>query len=149
MFSIRAMRESDVPSCYEITLLNWNKTIADNFLIEVAHSWSGMESAPTYYIAETDDGVVIGYAGIMHSFIKTGVWDIVWVNVKKGYKGEGVGMKLMGLLISEVKKANGVVIHLMTKSPSYFSQFGFHIIQTYDHWSLMSFTIGNFKESVL
>jgi N-acetylglutamate synthase-like GNAT family acetyltransferase len=149
MFSIRAMRESDVPVCYEITLNNWNVVIADNFLIEVSHAWSGMEYAPSYYIAEADDGTVIGYAGVMHSFIKTGVWDVVWINVKRGHKGEGVGMKLMGLLISEVKKANGVVIHLMTKSPSYFSQFGFSKITQYDSWTMMSLPVGQFKEGVL
>lgn len=149
MFSIRAMRKSDVDACYEITLLNWNKTIADNFLIEVSHAWSGMEYAPSYYIAEADDGTIIGYAGIMHSFIKTGVWDIVWVNVKKGHKGEGVGMKLVGHLIAQIREANGVVIHLMTKSPSYFAQFGFYPIQAYDNWTLMSLKIGQFNEGVL
>lgn len=148
MFSIRAMRKSDTDACYEITLNNWNKMIADNFLIEVSHAWSGMEYAPTYYIAEADDGTVIGYAGVMHSLILTGVWDIIWVNVKKGQKGEGVGCKLVGHLINHVREANGVIIHLMTKSPSYFAQFGFSTIRLYNHWSLMSLTLGNFKEGV-
>lgn len=146
---IRALRQSDVDDCYQITLHNWNKTIADNFLIEVSHAWSGMEYAPSYYIAEDDAGAVIGYAGVMHSFIKTGVWDIVWVNVKKGYKGEGVGKRLMSHLITHVQTEQGVVIHLMTKSPSYFTQFGFTELTTYDNWHLMAMQIAHFTEGVL
>jgi predicted N-acetyltransferase YhbS len=127
MFDIRPIRKSDIDACHKITLQNWDKKTADNFLIEVDHAWSGAPYSPAYYVADNEIGEVIAFAGLMPSFILTGVWDIIWVNVKEGFKKEGIGTRLIRHQINEISQCDGKVIHLMTKSPDYFARFGYHI----------------------
>lgn len=139
MIDIRAIRQSDVDACYDIVRDNWNKAIADRFLIEVAHVWAiEMDNPPSYYVADNDRGEIIAFAGMMSSFLMDGVWDIPWVNVKQGFQKEGLGSRLMTHMIGEIKQCGGGVIHLMTKTPDYFVKLGFTKVTEYGDWNLMS-----------
>ena len=90
MIGIRPIRQADIDSCYLIVQDNWNEEAADRFLGEVSQVWSDMAEPPIYYVAEMD-GCVVGFAGMMRSWIMYGVWDFIWINIKKEFQQEGVG----------------------------------------------------------
>lgn len=146
MFDIRAIRISDVDACARIVRDNWGRDVGDKFLVEVAHVWAmDMENPPAYYVADSERGEVIGFAGMMSSFLMHGIWDLIWINVKKEYQREGVGKRLTEYRVTEIKRCNGSAIHLMTQSPLFFEKLGFEIIHHYEGWKLMSMRLGPLK----
>ncbi len=141
MFDIRSIHQTDVDSCYLIVNANWGETVAHRFLSEVSQVWTDMLEPPLYYVA-TVDGSVVGFGGIIRSWIMFGVWDVTWVNIKKEFQNEGLGKALIEYCLKEILTCNGKVVNLMTKSPDFFNHFGFNVIKDYGDWKLMTLWLG-------
>ena len=142
MFSIRPIRMSDVDACCRIVRDNWGRPESERFAQQVSLVWADIEYTPIYYIADNEGGEVVGFAGMMQSYIMYGVWDFIWINVKKEFQKEGVGKRLVEYRLAEIKRCDGRAVHLMTQSPDYFSKFGFSIAQHYGPWKLMTLWLG-------
>ena len=143
MIDIRPIRITDVDACHHIVNENWGREIATRFLSEVTQVWAeDMENPPIYYVADSEGGEIVAFAGMMQSMIMFGIWDFIWINVKKEYQGSGIGRKLTEHRLQEIIKSDGRAVHLMTQSPAFFDQFGFEVIKEYNSWKLMSLTLG-------
>jgi N-acetylglutamate synthase-like GNAT family acetyltransferase len=141
--TIRRLRNDDISACQEIVRTNWNDEIALRFREEVDHVLTNMAWPPIYFVAE-EDGVIVGFAGMMESWLMEGVWDFIWINVHIDHHGKGIGKALTKHRINEVIFRGGAAIHLMTRQPEYFEQFDFAISHSYvGGWYLM---IRQFRE---
>jgi hypothetical protein len=72
------------------------------------------EFKPTYFVAE-DNGEVVGFAGMIPSWIMHRVWDFIWINVRKD-------RQLTEHRIMNVIAADGRAIQLMTKDAGFFGR---------------------------
>jgi GNAT superfamily N-acetyltransferase len=157
---IRKIQPRDVPACAEIVRLNWGDVVAERFRDEVCHVWiPGIKWPPMYYVAldcEPEDDVenpaeeipLMGFAGMMESWLMNGVWDFIWINVHPEYQGDGVGKRLTETRILEVRIRGGSAIHIMTKKYTFFRQFDFRVAHVYlddveigkqpENWILMT-----------
>lgn len=131
---IRQMTEHDVADCYGIVRENWDERVADKFYDEVRHAFVdeyAMEWPPEYFVIE-EDGKVVAFAGMMWSWIMSGVMDFIWINVKKERQGCGYGAALTEHRIRECDERGVRVINLMTQKPNFFEAFGFVMTYVYD-----------------
>jgi len=138
---IRPITTADIDACHAIVLANWNPTVAKRFLSEISQVWAEMNDPHIYYVA-VESGFVVGFIGIMQSYIMHGIWDLVWVNTHKDFQGEGIGTELVEYCLREILECDGRAVHLMTKTPTYFEQFGFNSVKEYGEWKLMSLWLG-------
>src|ERR1700751_5567673 len=100
------------------------------------------EAPPIYYVAEVD-GDLAGFAGMIPTWLREGVWDFTWINVRKEYRSEGIGSALMRHRIAEVRRCAGEIVHLMTMTPDWFGRFGFQAVASYGDWQLMAMRMGD------
>ena len=135
---IREIEKRDIWACTQIVQENWGSIVADRFWDEVQHVWlAGMKWPPQYLVAEVD-GKVVGFAGMMESWIMHGVWDLIWINVKKTHQGQGIGKALTERRIAAIDRQKGAVVNLSTQSPRFFDIFGFNETHSVDGWSFMT-----------
>ena len=145
---IRPIEVKDVIACHAIVLDNWEAVVAERFKHELDMAFNTtLKWPPEYFVYESYslDGVleIIGFAGIMPSFLKEGVWDLVWVNVARDCQRIGVGTDLVDYIIDLVKERKGIAIHLMTEKPEFFGRFGFvaEDCGNYSGWTFMSMVL--------
>lgn len=128
----------DILPCRDIVAANWGETVAQHFNKEVNHLiLCNMAWPPIYYVAEIDDRIV-GFAGMMPSWLMNGIWDLIWINIHPDFQGRGIGQLLTSHRIDQIRERDGTAIHLMTKQYSFFRKFGFKVTHVYDgQWALM------------
>lgn len=141
MINVRPIKVKDVDACYKIVRANFTSEVAGRFLDEIGQLWTDMSFPPIYYVAEMDNAVV-GFAGMIESWLLYRVWDFVWINVNKDYQKAGVGKALMEHRINEVIRCDGRTIHLMSRHPAYFEKFGFTVSKDYGAWKFMHRQLG-------
>ena len=127
---IRPIEVKDVIACHKIVLDNWGSVVAERFKHELDMAFNTTLKWPPEYFVYISYNIdmapeVIGFAGSMPSYLKEGVWDLVWVNVARDCQGLGIGSDLVDHIIDLVKERKGTAIHLMTEKPEYFVRFGF------------------------
>jgi [ribosomal protein S18]-alanine N-acetyltransferase len=133
---IREMSLTDLPACATIVHANFGPEISVRAEAELRHGI--VDNLAMYYVYEVE-GEVIGFAGMMPSWIMQDVWDFIWINIYPDFQGKGIGKALTLHRIREVRKFKGAVIHLMTQKPAFFIQFGFRAVHLYrDDWYLMA-----------
>lgn len=136
---IRDLESSDVPACIEIVRTNWGDEVATRFTDEVGHAFNTTMKWPPHYFVWDAQGDILGFAGMIPSWVMHGVWDFIWINVKPEAQNKKIGAHLTSLRISEVQRQGGAVINLMTKNDYFFTHFGFEVIRTYQgDWHLMT-----------
>jgi GNAT superfamily N-acetyltransferase len=124
---------------------NWGVEPARRFAAEASQVWSldlDEEFKPTCYVAE-DDGEVVGFAGMIPSWIMHRVWDFIWINVRKDRQRQGIGRQLTEHRIMKVIAADGRVVQLMTKDVGFFGRW-FTVSRDYgeEGWKLMTLRLG-------
>lgn len=134
---IRDIEYDDVDACFEILKLNWSETQANEFRQASRHSYYGAN----YYVCELDKKVV-GFAGMMKSYLMTGIWDFIWINIHPEYQKQHIGSQLTWFRIHEAQRLGASAINLMTQHPNteFFKKFGFKHIHEYSGagWTLMT-----------
>lgn len=133
---IRDLSIQDIDDCQRITASNWNAPIPLKARREMNAMFSEEYGRPHFFVAQENDHVV-GYAGMRPSWIMTGVWEFVWINIHPSYQGNGIGTKLTDRRLKEVEWRGGSMVMLMTQSPQFFRKFGFVGIDSEDDWVLM------------
>lgn len=125
MAFIRELQRDDVSACSNIVCDNWGIEVAKRFEDEVAHVWvHGMQWPPIYFVS-VEGHEVVGFAGMIESWIMHGVWDFIWVNVRVDHQGGGIGRALTERRVEEVMLRGGSVIQLMTLHRKFFRKLGF------------------------
>ena len=137
---IREMLISDIPSCVEIVHLNWGRKVAERADAELNRLiLDNMASYFVYTYPFFGNDEVVGFIGVMPSWIMTGIWDLIWVNTSPKHQGMGIGKALVEHALGEVREYHGTAIHLMTKEYNFFKKFGFKMAFLYDSgWALMA-----------
>jgi predicted N-acetyltransferase YhbS len=141
---IRPIEIGDVATCRSIVAEHWGKDTARRFAAEVSQVWAmDVEYRPQYFVAVDRNGV-LGFAGMIKSWIHNKVWDFCWVNVRKDCQGLGIGAQLTQRRIDEIRLQDGAAIHVMTTSPGFFAKFGFLVMCEYagEGWCLMALQLG-------
>jgi GNAT superfamily N-acetyltransferase len=143
---IRPIELRDVAACQAIVRDNWDIEAARRFAAEVSHVWSldlDEEFKPQYFVATNEEGSVVGFAGMIPSWIMHRVWDFIWINVAKSHQRQGIGRQLTEHRIMKVIAADGRVIQLMTKDAGFFGRW-FTICRDYreEGWKLMTLQLG-------
>jgi GNAT superfamily N-acetyltransferase len=145
MYKIRPIELRDVAACQAIVRENWGVEPARRFAAEVSQVWSldlDEEFKPTYFVAEDDDEIV-GFAGMIPSWIMHRVWDFIWINVRKDRQRQGIGRQLTEHRIMKVIAADGRVVQLMTEDVGFFGRW-FTVSRDYreEGWMLMTLQLG-------
>jgi N-acetylglutamate synthase-like GNAT family acetyltransferase len=137
---IRDMLISDIPDCVEIVRLNWGNKVAERADAELNRLI--LDNMASYFVFTYPffgDDKIVGFIGVMPSWIMTGIWDLIWVNTHPNYQGTGIGKALVLHGLSEIKEYHGTAVHLMTKEYNFFKKFGFKMAFLYDSgWALMA-----------
>ena len=122
---IRKVTKKDVPQMMEVVKLNNPKYPRSVALKEFNEMFSKSLQKPTYILIEKN-GVVLAFAGFIHSWVDSAIVDIFWVNTHPDYMGMGLQKKLMGNIIKRIKKITKVrMIMLSTNIPKFYEKFGF------------------------
>lgn len=133
---IRDLSIHDIDVCEKITRDNWDKNIATKARMEMNAMFSEEYGRPHFFVAQ-DGPMILGYAGMRPSWIMSGVYEFIWINIEKMAQKHGIGAKLTDRRLKEVEWRGGSMVMLMTKSPDFFLKFGFAGIDSEDDWVLM------------
>lgn len=145
---IRLMEKQDLKKAVVIVGDNYNHKYDQSAALELKDMFGKSSIKPTYYVAE-DQGEVIGFAGFIQSWMDYNIWQIFWVNVAPEKQRQGVGVKLVAKIISDIKKKKGANIIQLTADKTngneayYKKKFGFKTLQTFhnDTYALMSLSL--------
>lgn len=129
---LRLLQKKDIKSASEIVGKNYSKKWQRTSALELSSMFSNSAIKPEYWVME-DKGEIIGFAGYTQSWMDYNVYQIFWVNVSPENQKQGIGKKLVGKIISEIKKKRcPYLIQLTATLPNskyYAEHFGFNIIQ--------------------
>lgn len=129
---IRLLKKEDIKKAGEIVALNYNKEDANSCISEMRDMFRTSAIKPQYFVAEVN-GIIVGIIGFMQSAIDYAIYQIFWVNVHPDYQGKGIGQKLVGKAIIQIKKDKGakVIILSATKLNFYKKHFNFKKIDMF------------------
>jgi len=135
---IRDLEPDDVKVCTEIVRLNWGDNEARRFERQIKAAFSAADNSPHYYVCELDRNI-IGFAGMMPSYIMYDIWDFIWINIHPEFQKQHIGSQLTWFRIHEAQRLGASAIHLMTQHTTYFQRFGFKPVHTYSGagWKFM------------
>jgi hypothetical protein len=126
-------------------MTNWRR-----FAAEVSHVWAmDMDELlkSRYYVAVETGGSgqdeVVGFAGMVQSWIMPRVWDFIGVNVRKSHQHQIIERQLTERRIREVIRQDGRVIQLMTRECHFFEPW-FKVSRDYhgEGWKMMTLQFG-------
>lgn len=137
MFQIRNLNYDDILECREIVASHWGDKVANNAAIELNEMFGAARWPPLYHVATIDDKVV-AFSGFRSSWIMSGVYELIWINVAKEHGGKGIGKALTQHRLDYLEKIGASLVLLMTQKPDFFIQFGFNSIAIFDGWCLMT-----------
>lgn len=123
MLEIRPMRQSDIPSCLGVVAEGWNKYTAQTAQPDFSDAFSNAAWKPFFYVAE-DDGVVVGTACHVVSWLCYGVYNLAWVAVKREFRGHGIGVTLVDRCLVDLRPVADAVM-LATNIPDFYQRWGF------------------------
>ncbi len=125
MISLRYMEKEDIDGVLTVEKESFSTPWTEKlFLDEVENPRT------VYYVAETESGEIAGYGGMWHVVDEGQITNIA---VKKAFRGEGVGSKLLGSLINWAKD-NGIrVIELEVRAGNtaalgLYNKYGFNAV---------------------
>jgi GNAT superfamily N-acetyltransferase len=103
---IRQMVETDIPECVSMAIESFGdkypaiqfNTIEQEFKISFSSDWWGR---PKYFVYESD-GIILGMAGYVLSWLDWDTFEFFWLNVRSGHGNKGIGKMLTKHLESEV-----------------------------------------------
>ena len=128
---IRKLRPSDIKNASSIVENNYSKTYGKRAEKELWAMFKNKVFDPTYFVAE-ENKKIIGVAGYSQSSMYYTIYEIFWVNVSPISQNKGIGTKLVGRVLKEIKNKKGEdrasVILLTTSKLKFYIKFGFKAI---------------------
>src|SRR5437879_6584033 len=124
---IRDALITDHHSIFQLIEQNWDSEIASKAIKEFDEMFfSNSKWPPHYYVAEDENGQVVGCGGYKSAWLMSNTYELIWVNVKQEFRGQGIGRALTQHRIDRIKELGGTLILLMTKTKQrFFESFGF------------------------
>lgn len=128
---IRLLRPSDIDTCAGIVRENYEVKYEKSAKIEMREMFGKAPIRPTFVVAE-EGKKIVGFAGCMQSWMDYHVYLIFWVNVKPSEQKRGIGKRMIGQILTLLKKKKGAdYVILTTKSPKYYAEhFSFETLTT-------------------
>lgn len=137
-FHLRELEIEDVFQCQDIVQSHWGDKVSVQAVAEMLEMFSKSRWPPHYYVAvDNEDGKILGFAGFKDAWLMTNAFELIWINVRKGLEGLGIGQALTKRRIQEIERRNGSFILLMTQKTKFFEKFGFKTLVNMDGWELM------------
>lgn len=117
---IRPMRPDDGPECRIVVAECWDRRTAQASEPEFAEAFGSSAWRPTFYVAEGGQGVV-GTAGYNTSWLSYGIYNLFWVGVRPGRRGEGIARRLVDRCLADLLPIADAVM-LMTGVPEFYEK---------------------------
>jgi GNAT superfamily N-acetyltransferase len=106
---IRRMCETDIDECVSMAIESFGasaypkkqyETMREEFLMGLEKEHWGR---PNYFVCEID-GIIVGMAGYVQSWLDWDTYEFFWLSVRKGHYGKGIGKALVEYRENEVIK---------------------------------------------
>lgn len=142
MIEVRLTIEDDVPTLARIVSENYSRAFAEYFVPECGCSFTTYPWKPHFYTA-ISDGVIVGCACYVASWISWGTYSLAWVNTSRFYRRLGVGRALVDRCLNDISSI-GSLVTLSTSVPDFYERnWGFKTLQEFfdhhgDSYSMMS-----------
>lgn len=120
---IRPMQQSDIPACLAVTAEGWDRRTAQAAQPDFSEAFSSSAWRPIFYVAEVE-GVVVGTACHVVSWLCYGVYNLAWVAVRKDFRGRGFGKALVQRCLDDLSPFADAIM-LATNVPDFYRPFGF------------------------
>lgn len=140
---IRPLRRGDISSASKIIGRNYSLKYQHSSIREMNAMFDNKVIPPKYFVAEENEAV-IGCGGYIQSWMDYTVYNIFWINVMPEYQRKGIGTKMVGTIIAEIKRQKHVghkagMILLSTDKPRFYKEkFGFKVLSRLQNkYSLM------------
>lgn len=135
----------DIKSAAAIVGKNYSKKDEKAAIRELKEMFSESPIRPKYFVME-EKGKILGFAGYIQAWMNYDIYELFWVNVLPEMQREGIGQKLVGKIIFEIKKKKNARLILLTANvPNkkyYKVKFGFKPIQPFGKkYALMALSI--------
>lgn len=131
---------SDMDTCVSLVRENWGDVSADRCWTQFIEYFKGGEYAPKFFTAEHDaTDEIAGFCALRKTMMMHGFWEFIWVAIKEGHQGKGLGTLLTEYRLDYVRENDGTSVLLVTQKPEFFNRFGF--LTDRDHgngWMAMS-----------
>lgn len=120
---LRALKKKDFPVVFDIIDEHYSADLADVALRDLTAMFTGRGVKPHYIIAE-EKGEIVGFGGYCESWADTAVCEMLWMNVREDFQGQGVGTAIAKKLIASIKKKYACVL-ITTTVPQFYKRLGF------------------------
>lgn len=117
---IRLAVPQDLEALVSIVSRNWDRETARSVIIELDQAFRPHDWRPVLYVAEWD-GVVVGSAAFIASWMYYGIYELTWVNVHPDFRKRGIGKALVDRCISGIRPL-GHLVMCSTHIPEYYVQ---------------------------
>lgn len=125
MISLRYMEKEDIDGVLAVEKESFSTPWTEKLFYDEVEN-----PRTVYFVAETDTGEIVGYGGMWHVVDEGQITNIA---VKRNYRGEGVGSKLLGSLINWAKDKGILVIQLELREGNaaafgLYKKYGFSVV---------------------
>lgn len=133
---IRNLEKKDIKGASEIVRRNYNTRYQRNSAREMRAMFGNPVIPPKYVVAE-ENGKIMGCGGYIQSWMDYNIYNIFWINVDPSRQRQGIGTKIVGHIIADIRKQKGAdrkasTILLTTDKPGFYrKRFGFRTIERF------------------
>jgi ribosomal protein S18 acetylase RimI-like enzyme len=119
---IRLLRKSEIAKASAIAGENYSQKFARLAKNELTEMFKAGPLKPVYFVVE-ESKKIVGLGGYIQSWMDYNIYHVSWVNVAPEYQNQGIGTKLIGHIIREIKKRKDTeYILITTRVPRYYKK---------------------------
>lgn len=126
---LRGLRQRDIPAA--LKLIKENYPHHPHYLRRAKRELKAMFTSdvviPTY-IAAFHKKQLIGFAGLSPSWMDYDVYTLFWVNVKPSFQGQGIGTRMIQLLVTTARRRGSKFLLLTTTKPRFYKRLNFRTV---------------------
>lgn len=143
---IRLLRPEEVNEASKIIGQNYTKEFQRSGKKELRSMFSNAAIRPKYFVL-IDKGKIIGLGGFTQSWMDYSIYEIFWINVLQNRQNQGLGKRIVGRILKEIRKDKNARQILLTADAEknlqkyYAIDFGFETIRFYEHSHLMALAL--------
>ena len=141
---IRPLKKGEEQALSKIVGLNYTREFQRSSVKEFRAMFDNPVIPPTYLVAEEKDKI-LGFAGYVQSWMDYHIYEVFWVDVEPARQGQGIGLKLMKRVMSEIRKKKrtnkAYAVLLTTDKPGFYEKLGFGKLLKVSNYYLMSLNL--------